>query len=155
LKSNYQSITDSLFQMAAPLFNNIGYQRVHGDCHLGNVLWDRDLPFLVDFDDMSVAPKVQDLWLIMPDKHYSPRLREEFLEAYSSMGEIDMRELRLVEVLRSLRMIHYNAWIAKRWEDQAFKRAFPQYKEESFWDQHYIDIREQMGKIQDTLTCDY
>ena len=100
--------------------------RVHGDLHLGNILFRDGLLRVLDFDDMVIGPAVQDLWLALPGRDsYTAALREKFLEGYIQFRDFDRSTLSLIEILRGMRVIHYAAWIARRWHDPAFPAAFP------------------------------
>ena len=132
--ARYTSIVESICDTASPWFEGIDVQRIHGDCHLGNVLWGVDGPFLVDFDDMVVGPPVQDLWLVTGGYDAEAlRRREVFLAAYEGLRDLDRSTLRLIEPLRALRMVHFSAWIARRYEDPAFQRIFPDFGSERYW----------------------
>lgn len=129
----------------APLFSGVKYQRIHGDCHVGNILWASAGPALVDFDDMVMGPPVQDLWLLIPGRdEESKRKLEALVDGYEQMRDFDRSTLRLIEPLRTLRMIHFSAWIGRRWEDPAFKHVFPNYGSEEYW-------REQIGLLSEQL----
>src|SRR5690606_26570472 len=105
-----------------------------GNCHLGNLLDGRMGLFWVDFDDMVMGPKVQDLWLMIPGRDdYARRQWDLLLDAYETMGSFHRSTVRLVEPLRALRFVHFAAWIGKRWEDPAFPRAFPHYGTDRYW----------------------
>jgi Ser/Thr protein kinase RdoA (MazF antagonist) len=112
--------------------------RLHGDCHAGNVLWTDSGPHFVDLDDARMGPAVQDLWMLAP----SARAMDALLEGYADFRDFDRRELALVEPLRLMRQIHYAGWIAQRWDDPAFPRAFPFVTEPRWWAQHVEDLRE-------------
>lgn len=149
---HYENLAKQIFKISAPLFEGIKYQRVHGDCHHGNVLLGRSGPYLIDFDDMVNGPRVQDIWMVIPGRDdYSLRQRQTLLEAYETMSEFDRRELRLIESLRALRMIHFSSWIAHRYEDQAFKRAFPDFGTTQYWEKELHDLREQIANIHNDL----
>jgi Ser/Thr protein kinase RdoA (MazF antagonist) len=148
LVPQYKKITHELLSTITPLFTGIKTQRIHGDCHLGNVLWGSQGPFWVDFDDMVVGPAVQDVWLLVPNRDEEGiRQREVFLEGYTSMCAFDRRSLVLIEPLRALRYIHYSAWIARRWTDPAFQRAFPDFKQWGYWSTHLADLTQQLQEI--------
>jgi Ser/Thr protein kinase RdoA (MazF antagonist) len=147
IKESYTTITNQLFDQMRNGIDLLPKQRIHGDCHLGNILWQEELPFLVDFDDMYNGPIVQDVWLFLPQKHEDPKGYDAFFEAYDSMNEFPYNQLRHIDSLRALRMIHFNAWLAKRWHDPAFQRTFPQFSTERYWDEHYNDMREILAKI--------
>jgi Ser/Thr protein kinase RdoA (MazF antagonist) len=112
--------------------------RLHGDCHAGNVLWTDAGPHFVDLDDARMGPAVQDLWMLASH----PRAMNLLLEGYAEFRDIDMRELHLIEPLRLMRQIHYAGWIAQRWDDPAFPRAFPFAGEARWWEQHVNDLFE-------------
>jgi Ser/Thr protein kinase RdoA (MazF antagonist) len=148
LVARYQRVTSELLTAIEALFRGTKTQRIHGDCHLGNVLWGSSGPFWVDFDDMVVGPPVQDLWLLVPNRDAEGlRQREIFLEGYESMAAFDRSSLVLIEPLRTLRYINYAAWIARRWQDPAFQRAFPEFKSWGYWSTHIADLEEQLQLI--------
>jgi len=120
--------------------------RVHGDCHASNVLWTDDGPHFVDFDDARMAPAIQDLWMLLSGSRASmeEQLRE-LLEGYESFRDFDRRELALIEPLRTLRLIHYSAWIARRWDDPAFPAAFPWFGAQRYWQDRILELREQVA----------
>jgi len=121
---------------------------LHGDCHLGNLLYRDDTLFFVDFDDMVVGPCVQDLWLLLPGDDQEGRvLREALLEGYEEWRSFDRSSLALIEPLRALRLIHYSAWLTRRWEDPVFPRTFPHYGTPAYWRDLRADLEEQRGKI--------
>ncbi len=121
-------------EASSPLFQNLKVQRIHGDCHAGNVLWGSSGPALVDFDDMVIGPPVQDVWLLISGRDADSRARQELLlEGYEQMRPFDRRTLRLIEPLRALRIIHFAAWIARRWDDPAFKAFFPHFGTDQYW----------------------
>ena len=152
-KESYQNLCQTLFQISEPLFNGINIQRIHGDCHHGNIVLNDGRPFLIDFDDMSMGPKVQDIWMIVPGRdQYSMEQRKVLINAYREMSDLDPRELKLIEVLRALRIIHFSAWIGHRFDDQAFKRAFPTYGSSQYWEKELHDLRQQISYIQDDMS---
>jgi Ser/Thr protein kinase RdoA (MazF antagonist) len=123
-------------------------QRIHGDCHRGNLIWDgRDFVF-VDFDDMLMGPPVQDVWLLVSGRDEEGlEHRRIFLEGYEGLRRFERETERLIEPLRALRFIHYSAWIARRWEDAAFKRVFPNFGTPRYWQQETQDLLEQLSVI--------
>ena len=145
----FNDITSQLVDEMNPLFSGLQTHRIHGDCHLGNIIWrESEGPFFIDFDDMLVGPAVQDIWLVVPgNDDYAAKDRLTLLEAYDSMRDFDYNSLKLVEPLRALRYIHFAAWIAKRWDDQAFKTAFPQFENGHYFDILLNDLRHQVQKI--------
>jgi Ser/Thr protein kinase RdoA (MazF antagonist) len=122
--------------------------RLHGDCHLGNILWQPSGPVFVDLDDCLNGPAVQDLWMFLAG-NLDERRRQwnELLAGYERFASFDHGQLRLVEVLRAVRMLNHAAWIAERWADPAFPRAFPWFGEARFWEQHVNDLAEQASVL--------
>jgi Ser/Thr protein kinase RdoA (MazF antagonist) len=149
LASRFATIATEICDAATRLFANVPYILVHGDCHSGNVLWNRDDPYIIDFDDMLYAPAVQDVWMLAgSDDDYGKERRRSLLEAYEEFRAFDMSTLQLIEPLRALRMIHFSAWIARRWEDSAFKAAFPDFGTEHYWQEQIEDLALQLEKLQ-------
>ena len=147
-EKKYIESASAIFKESKRLFEGIKYQRVHGDCHHGNILLKEGLPFLIDFDDMSIAPRVQDLWMIIPGRDdYSLRQRDILLNSYLEMSDFDFKELKLIEPLRSLRIIHFSAWIGHRYEDFAFKRTFPDFGTSQYWEKEIYDLNNQLELI--------
>ena len=122
--------------------------RIHGDCHLGNVLWRNDAAHFVDFDDTVMGPCVQDLWMLLSGSR-SERTAQmsELLDAYAEFYDFNMRELALIEPLRSLRILHHAAWLARRWNDPAFPLAFPWFNSIRYWSEHILELREQLAAL--------
>ncbi len=124
--------------------------RLHGDCHPSNVLWTDAGPHFVDFDDSRMGPAVQDLWLLLPgDREGASRALADLLAGYEDFSEFDPRELHLIEALRTLRLIHYSAWLARRWHDPAFPAAFPWFNTQRYWEERILELREQIGAMQE------
>jgi Ser/Thr protein kinase RdoA (MazF antagonist) len=133
---------------------DVAVLRVHGDCHPSNVLWTPDSgnapggPHFVDLDDSRMAPAVQDLWmLISGDRHAMGRQLGRLLKGYEDFAEFDDRELHLVEALRTLRLIHYSAWLARRWDDPAFPINFPFFNTPRYWQDRILELREQIAAL--------
>ena len=124
--------------------------RLHGDCHPGNILWTPDRgPHFVDLDDAAQGPAVQDLWMLLSGDPEAARIqRDALLDGYESVREFDWRELRLVEALRTQRMIHHSAWLARRWDDPAFPLAFPWFGTPNYWSDQVVKLREQLEAMQ-------
>ena len=132
--------------MIAARFAGVGavaHLRLHGDCHGGYVLWTDAGPHFVDLDDARMGPAVQDLWMLAP----APRSLDLLLEGYAEFRDFDRRELALIEPLRLMRQIHYAGWIAQRWADPAFPRAFPFAAEPRWWEQHVADLLEAPDRL--------
>jgi len=120
--------------------------RLHGDCHAGNVLWNDDGPHFVDFDDARMGPAVQDLWMLLSgDRADMTRQLADVLAGYEDFHTFDRRELHLVEALRTLRLVHYSAWLAQRWDDPAFPAAFPWFGSGRYWQDRILELREQVA----------
>ena len=119
--------------------------RLHGDCHLGNVLWRDGAPHLVDLDDACNGPAVQDLWMLASgDVHTQAAQLGRLLDGYEQFRPFDRHELRLIEPLRTLRMLHHSAWVAERWNDPAFPASFPWFGTPAYWSQQVTQLREQL-----------
>jgi Ser/Thr protein kinase RdoA (MazF antagonist) len=122
--------------------------RLHGDCHAGNVLWTDDGPHFVDFDDACNGPAIQDLWMLLSGSGSDmSRQMIDVLEGYRDFMDFDRRELQLIEPLRTLRLIHYSAWIARRWSDPAFPAAFPWFGAARYWQDRILELREQIAAM--------
>jgi Ser/Thr protein kinase RdoA (MazF antagonist) len=120
--------------------------RLHGDCHSGNILWTADGPHFVDLDDARMGPAMQDLWMLLSgDRAAMTRSLSDVLAGYEDFHELDRRELALVEALRTLRLIHYSAWLARRWDDPAFPAAFPWFNTQRYWQDRILELREQVA----------
>jgi Ser/Thr protein kinase RdoA (MazF antagonist) len=129
-------------------FGEINWIRVHGDCHSGNILWRDENPHFVDFDDARMAPAIQDLWMLLSGERHEQKIQiAELVEGYSEFNYFDARELALVEVLRTLRIIHHSAWIGRRWSDPAFPRAFPWFDSARYWSDQILTLREQFSAL--------
>lgn len=123
--------------------------RLHGDCHVGNILW-RDGPFFVDLDDCQAGPAVQDLWMFLSgERDEMGQQMKDLLEGYREFADFSLRELQLIEALRTLRMLHHAAWLGRRWEDPAFPIAFPWFGEPRYWEDLVLSLREQLGRMQE------
>ena len=141
LQSQYENICEQVFVRAEPLLSWCKYIRVHGDCHLGNTLWRDEQAFFLDFDDLCLAPAVQDIWMIIRGRDQEAvDQREAILKAYRQMYDFDPAELDLIESLRALRIIHYSGWIAERWEDPSFQRAFPDFMSARYWQDEISEL---------------
>ena len=155
LVESYEAITDRLlaavdeaFDRAAP-FRQL---RIHGDCHPGNVLWTDDGPHFVDLDDCVTGPAVQDLWLFLSGEREERAVQlQQLLQGYNQFFDFDYRELHLIEALRTLRMINYTAWIARRWADPAFPWAFPWFAEIKYWEEHVLALKEQAAALEEPV----
>ena len=150
LESRYMNAANAIIQMLEIHLSNVDKQRIHGDCHLGNLLWGAEGPFWVDFDDMLRGPKVQDLWLMLPGRdEYGLQMRQNLLMGYQSMSDFNVEELKLIEGLRALRFMHFSSWISRRWEDPAFKRAFTWFNTWEYWNEQTSDLEMQLRLLQE------
>src|SRR5262245_25277707 len=125
---------------------NVPAIRMHGDVHAGNVLWTDAGPHFVDLDDARTGPAIQDLWMLLPgDRAAMTRSLAAVLDGYDQFAEFDSRELHLIEALRTLRLLHYSAWLASRWDDPAFPAAFPWFGTQRYWQDRILELREQVA----------
>ena len=150
LRPAYESVSAEVLRLVVHQFTESAYQRIrlHGDCHMGNVLWREDTPHFVDFDDARGGPAIQDLWMLLSgDRATQVGQLKAILKGYQDFRDFDFRELRLTESLRTLRLMHQSAWIARRWQEPAFQRAFPFFDTERYWSNHILELREQCGAL--------
>lgn len=150
LRLSYSSLCEDLIQGVKEIFASHPpqTQRVHGDCHAGNILWRGESPHFVDLDDSRMAPAVQDLWMFLSgDRQAQTAQISEVVEGYNEFFDFDPRQLNLVEALRTLRIMHYSAWLARRWEDPAFPHNFPWFNTTRYWSDHILELREQLALL--------
>ena len=144
-KDAYRDVTLRILEKIDRLGAPPNVLRVHGDCHVGNILWRDERAHFVDFDDSRMAPAIQDIWMLLSGDHHQQQIQLlEVIEGYEQFMDFDPSELRWIEPLRTLRMIHHAYWIARRWSDPAFPRAFSWFAEPTWWDQHLADLRGQL-----------
>ncbi len=147
LQPAYRSLVDDLLRRIRAGFERAGSPRLirlHGDFHRGNILWSDDAIHLVDFDDCRMGPAVQDLWMLLEGDRETMTLQLGWLlEGYEAFRPFDARELHLIEPLRTLRMLHYSAWLARRWDDPAFPHHFPWFNTHRYWQEQILALREQ------------
>lgn len=151
LKQNIEAHLVMALERVDPFFKS-GLKTIplHGDCHPGNILWNKDGPHLVDFDDMVIAPPVQDVWMLFNGEEDEKKEQQKiFFEGYEMFRHFDHSTLRLSEPLRTLRMIRHAAWIGQRYEEPAFQRAFPYYNQRRYWEGFLLEIKEQIGLLAD------
>lgn len=126
------------------------YLRGHGDCHMGNILNRNDQFWFVDLDDSRMIPAMQDLWMMLSGASQEQTVQlSELLEGYNEFRDFDFAELNLIEPLRALRLLHFAAWLAQRWEDPAFPGGFPWFGSERYWADHILELREQFAALQE------
>ena len=152
-RASYTAVTEQLLQSIEAIFAEVGpvrYIRAHGDCHAGNILWRDDAPHFVDFDDARNAPAVQDLWMMLSGERPRQMAQlEALIKGYREFYDFNPAELRLIEVFRTLRMLHYSAWLARRWEDPIFPHTFPWFNTVRYWGEHILQLREQLAALEE------
>ena len=147
-RERYASAVKEIVAIHEELGRDIPCHRIHGDCHLGNLLNGSEGWFFLDFDDFLTGPAVQDVWMLVPARDREGlRQRDIFLEGYRLFRDFDTSWLRLVESLRALRFIRYAAWIARRWDDPAFPAAFPHFGTAQYWENETADLEDQLDFI--------
>lgn len=147
-KDAYTMTATQLIETIKPLFENVPTHRIHGDCHLANLIHTSKGFVFLDFDDMVTGPAVQDIWMMVPSfDEYGARQRDILLDAYREFRDFDPAWLRLVEPLRALRFIHYSAWIARRRHDPTFQKTFDYFGTTQYWQKETQDLREQLARI--------
>jgi Ser/Thr protein kinase RdoA (MazF antagonist) len=153
LIDRYGQVSEILLKSVREAFEEVGRVgelRIHGDMHLGNLLWNEQGPVFVDLDDCAMGPRVQDLWMVLSGGPADQQRQwAELAEGYLQFADFDLRELRLIEPLRALRMLHHAAWVSHRWNDPAFPRAFPWFGEERYWEGYLGDLRDQVAAIEE------
>lgn len=151
LELSYRSVAEDVLARVRECYAQtagITTLRLHGDCHAGNILWTEAGPHFVDFDDCRMGPAIQDLWMLLSGDRAAMNAQLLYvIDGYSEFYDFNPAELRLVEALRSLRIIHYSGWLARRWEDPAFKMAFPWFNTQHYWQNQILALREQMAAL--------
>lgn len=151
LLAAYRSTVDDVLHSVRAGYEragNLARLRLHGDCHMGNVLWTDAGPHFVDFDDCMMGPAVQDLWMLLSGSRDDMIAQlASVLDGYEEFSEFNYAELQLIEPLRSLRMIHYAGWLARRWDDPAFPMNFPWFNTQRYWQDHVLALREQLAAM--------
>ena len=145
----YREATERIAAVYAERRRGVPFHRIHGDCHLGNLLHGREGWFFLDFDDFVRGPAVQDVWMLAPGRDAEgARQRDRLVAAYREFRDFDDRWLALVEPLRALRFVWYAAWIAGHWEDPAFPDAFPHFGSEDYWQKETADLEEMVRLVE-------
>lgn len=148
IREAYTTTTAHLLERIEPMFSGLTVSRIHGDCHMGNVLWRDDTPHFVDFDDCVMGPAIQDLWMLLSGERADQTYQlSVILDAYQDFHTFDTATLPLIEPLRTLRIMHHAAWIARRWDDPAFPIAFPDFDKPRYWSDHLLALREQQAAL--------
>ncbi|MCG9695395.1 serine/threonine protein kinase [Shewanella sp. Isolate11] len=161
LQTAYFTIVEQVLAKAKQMWAEVDARsiRLHGDLHPSNILWTPDGPGFVDLDDAKMGPAIQDIWMMLAGDRQQQTLQlEVLLEAYQEFCDFDNRELTLIEPLRAMRMLHYNAWLSRRWQDPAFPMNFPWYGEEKYWEQQILAFKEQLAMLDEpplSLTPQY
>ncbi len=147
----YETLSQDLIDKLQEIFArnaDIKKIRIHGDCHPGNVLWRDEVPNFVDFDDTVTGPAIQDIWMMLSgDRLQRQGQLAEIVDGYNEFFDFNPKELDLVEALRALRIMHYSAWLARRWEDPAFPMSFPWFNTQRYWAEHILELREQLSAL--------
>jgi len=150
----YTSLMDDLIELVLIHYQQTEFEtlRLHGDCHVGNILWtdygENQGPEFLDFDDSRMGPAVQDIWMLLSGSEEEQRIQlQEIIEGYEEFYPFNKAEIGLIESLRTMRLVHYAAWIARRWQDPAFPAAFPWFGEQRYWEQHILELREQFANL--------
>lgn len=153
LKTPLKRIGEEVLTQVRRVFADVGPTRglrIHGDCHPGNILWTPTGPHFVDFDDCRTGPAVADLWMLLSgSREEQERQLQHLLSGYQQFYRFDATQLQLIEALRALRIIHYSAWLAKRWSDPAFPMAFPWFGKPRYWEEHVQTLQEQFSALQE------
>jgi len=154
----YATVTEPILAMIEQRFELAQSRsiRLHADCHMGNVLWRDDQPHFVDFDDARSGPAIQDLWMLLSGDEQSQSVQmTRILKGYRDFRDFDTSELLLIEPLRTLRMMYHAAWLARRWDDPAFPRAFPFFNTQRYWSDHILELREQWSAMESPVLALY
>jgi Ser/Thr protein kinase RdoA (MazF antagonist) len=148
LRLAYTSLAEDLVKRIEHVYQDVTNIRTHGDCHIGNILWRDDTAHFVDLDDCRAAPAVQDLWMMMSGDRQQQILQlSELMAGYNEFCDFNAAELRLIEALRTMRMMHYAAWLGRRWSDPAFPHSFPWFNDNRYWSDHILELREQLAAL--------
>lgn len=147
----YESLSNDLIGKMQSRWDELdasSFIRLHGDCHPGNILWREDSPNFVDFDDSVSGPAIQDLWMLLSgDRNQRLAQLSELADGYNEFANFPVRQLELIETLRTMRLMYYSAWLARRWSDPAFPLSFPWFNTERYWGEHLLELREQMSAL--------
>lgn len=158
LIKQYSQTVESVLKKSEECFKRAGSInniRLHGDMHAGNILWRDEGPHIVDLDDCVSGPAIQDIWMLLSGASNQVHLQLDYLlEGYREFHDFNLRELHLIEALRSLRIIQYAAWLANRWEDPAFPKSFPWFNTEHYWEEHVGILNDQLRAF-DSATINF
>jgi len=148
----YESVSLDLYNILQERWDNLqpSLKLVHGDIHAGNLIWHQQQPYMLDLDDCVLAPRIQDIWMLLHGERDQMQAQlAAIAKGYELFLPFPTSELPLIEVLRSMRLMHYSAWLAKRWEDPAFKMAFPWFNSARYWSEQILNLREQIAALQE------
>ena len=155
LQPAYRSLTEDLLKQIRRNYEfagDVSSLRIHADCHPSNILWTDDGPHFVDFDDTRSGPAIQDLWMLLSGERNEMAIQlSDIIEGYEMFREFDRRELHLIEALRTLRMLHYSAWLCRRWDDPAFPHNFPWFNTNRYWEDQILSLREQAARLDEPV----
>ena len=155
LRRRYLEAAEEIADISDGLLQGIAVHRIHADLHLGNILFRDGELHVLDFDDMVTGPAVQDFWLALPGRGQEvDRNRELFLAGYERFCEFDRATLRLIEPLRGLRLVRYTGWLARRWDDPAFRSGWPHFGTAEYWERETADLEEQLTEVRQAATQD-
>lgn len=149
----YQSLSQDIIHLLKDRYREDSFQsiRLHGDCHSSNILWTDKGPHFVDFDDCRSGPAIQDIWMLLSgDSVEQQQQLNHVLDGYFEFAELNPTELRLIEPLRTMRLMHYAFWLARRWSDPSFPMNFPWFNTSHYWEQHILELREQFALLQES-----
>jgi len=153
LELAYRSLVEDVLPVLEASYQQAGALRnirLHGDCHASNILWTDQGPHFVDLDDCRTGPAIQDLWMLLNGSRQDMTAQiADLLDGYTEFYEFEPRELHLVEALRTMRLLHYSAWLARRWDDPAFPRTFPWFNTNRYWEEQILALREQFAMLQE------
>jgi Ser/Thr protein kinase RdoA (MazF antagonist) len=158
LQNAYRSLIEDIIRVLKQRYDLAGIKqiRLHGDCHPGNILWTDKGPHFVDFDDCRTGPAVQDLWMLLSGQsHEQQQQLDRLLDGYYEFYDYNPAESKLIEALRTMRIIHYAGWLAQRWQDPTFPLNFPWFNTPNYWEQHILELREQFSLLQESETYTY
>lgn len=159
LQAAFFTALDQVITLASAQYKPQQLIRLHGDCHAGNLFYAGEAPFFVDLDDCRMGPAIQDLWMMLSGDRFAQRdTLQLMLDEYEQFSDFDPSELQLIEPLRAMRMIHYMAWLARRWQDGTFQLNFPWFATDKYWEQQCLALKEQLSALQQTplsLVPDY
>lgn len=156
IKPNFCKTVETALEKIKRIFKYVGQVdqiRLHGDCHAGNVLWSESGPHIVDLDDCLMGPAIQDIWMLLSGEPKNMDVQlEKILQGYCEFHYFNPRERHLIEALRTLRMLHYSGWLAKRWTDPAFPLSFPWFNTPVYWQNQMANLNEQI-ELLDQIEC--